>query len=703
MIDWHKLPFVRFFVPFISGILLAIYSQIIPFSFATTILICTILLSILATTVKRYALRWAFGIPLSISLFLIGYLCCFFKIDIYKTTHFKQFYKENVDNLISGTVYNVVEKRAHYRLTLAIDAIKIPNDTAHYTTGNLLIYLKKDTLSTQNERPPQYGDRLVAQCRISAIDSAKNPLAFDFKNYWHLQNIHYQTFIKFDNFNIIEKDKGNIVKTWALKCQKQLVEILQKHLTDEQTYAVGSALLLGYNEAITEDLKDAYIQTGAMHILAISGMHILLIFSLLGRILDIYKSGNRRIRWSKALLLIILIWLFALLTGLGASVVRAAVMASLLAIGKVLNRNGSIYNLLAASAFVILLFDPLMVMNIGFQLSYMAVLGIFIFADKIRSLWPTTNKLFDFIWKNISIGLAAQLMVSPLALYYFHQFPTYFWLSSLLVGILADGALIVGIVLLVVDKIPLISYFLGKILFGLIALMNNIIFIIQKMPYHLIEGIWLSFFTVVIIYIILFSTVRAFRSHYLRDLYYPLSMICILGVIYAFETVENSNRKQLVVYYIPKNSAIDIITEKKCYTFYEKFSENIDNKNRIKFAVDNYRNSLKIKELKAFDFIDNFKNNIFIYQNGFMKIGATTVTLLDKMPIKGLILNSDYVIVRNNPRLDIGLLKQIIAFKMLIFDGSNSKWQVQKWKEACQKEGITYYDIAEKGAWIYNF
>ena len=337
-------------------------------------------------------------------------------------------------------------------------------------TGNVLVYIRKDSTEKQT---PQYGDVILLTSDINAVAATKNPDAFDFKKYLHRQNIHYQAFTLLDNIEIVAQNRGNPIIQLAVNAQKRLLSLLKKHLTTDREFAVGSALLLGYRDAVGEDVRNAYVQTGSMHILAVSGMHILLIYNGLQLIFRLHKTGNRRFRWSQAILGLSLIWLFALITGLSASVLRAAVMASFLAIGQTMKRRGNTYNILAVSAFFLLLWNPMFLFDVGFQLSYFAVIGIAYFTPKIQKLVISKSKIVNHLWDSLSFGFAAQLVVTPLSLYYFHQFPTYFWLAGLLAIPASEGALYVGIVLFFFDWLPYIGYVLGKILFGFIFFMNE--------------------------------------------------------------------------------------------------------------------------------------------------------------------------------------------------------------------------------------
>ncbi len=703
MINWREIPLVRVIVPYISGILMAIFIPTISQMVVIPVLLLSLIFCIaLAFIHLGFRYRWLFGIPLSILFLTIGYQLTFLRNELNDPSHFQNLLNQN-EQLFAGVVTDQTEKTDYLRLTVSMKQLT-SGDSLSSVSGNVLVYLKKDSLPNGLDSTRiQYGDLILVKSNVRIMEAPKNPEAVDFKKYWHFQNIHYQCFIQSDDIKILAIHQGNALISKALDWKNYFISILKKHLGTEREFAVGSALLLGSKEAITEEVRNAYVETGAMHILAISGMHILLIFKQLEWLLDLYKTGNRRWRWTKTGILIIMIALFALLTGLGTSVLRAAVMATFLAIGKAMKRRANVFNVLAASAVTLLLWNPFWVMDIGFQLSFMAVIGISLFADKFNKFLIFPQKLLRWVWSNISIGLAAQLMVTPISLYYFHQFPTYFWLTGLLAGVVADFGVIAGVLLLAFDKIGYIGMFIGKILFAAIWLMNNFIFIIHKLPFHLIQGVWISFLPVIFIYLIITGVYQAYVKRKLRLFFYPLSICLILSIMYAISEMKNLSNRELIIYQIPRISIVEVIDGKKSYRFFEKFSPISERANKIKFATQNYHNALNINMLNEFDFNEYFLNDCFIYHSGLIRIGTATVLLLDKVPQSGLTLDNCFVVIHNNAKIDMLDLTKISSIRQVIFDGSNSRWKVEKWKKECVDLNLDYYDVAEKGAWVYKF
>jgi competence protein ComEC len=698
--SWHEIPFVRLLLPFLLGIIVALFFPVIPLSLAFIALASTfIIVLVLALLKASFRFRWLFGIPLSIFLILSGYTLTSYNNELNHTTHFAHYMEAENETTVSGIVTDKSERTNHHRLVITVQNIVIDKETAKEASGNLLVYIKKDSLKV----PPQYGDVIVAKIKVREMEAPKNPHAFDFKYYWHLQNIHYQGFVNDDKVKIIAQNRGNALIALALRCQSHLVQLLKNAFGVGDEWAVGAALLLGSKEAISDEIRNAYIETGAMHILAISGMHILLIFQMLEKILNLYKSGNRKWRWLRAGILILVTIVFSLLVGMGTSVLRAAVMASFLSISKAMWRTVNILNVLAASAMVLLLYNPLWLFDVGFQLSYIAVVGIVYFTPFFQKILTPENVLYRKVWENISVGLAAQLTVTPLALYYFHQFPVWFWLTGLLVGIVADAALIVGIIYFLINFVPVLSSIVSKILFGLLWVMNKLVFFVDKLPLNLVDGFWLPLWLVVGLYIALFFLTKGIVLHKLRSVNLALIVTLFLAITCGFSDSTKKLTRQIIVYHIPQNTLIDVIYGDTYHTISKKFSKNILLENKIKFAADNHRKALKTKALNTFYDNEYYKNNYLLYHNNAISFESKIVLLLDKLPINRLNLHVNTVILKDNPKFDIQELRQFFSFDHLVFDGSNNRKKVNSWKKECQELGLNYHDIAEKGAWIQNF
>ncbi|MGB1218008.1 MAG: ComEC/Rec2 family competence protein, partial [Saprospiraceae bacterium] len=342
--------------------------------------------------------------------------------------YFEQFLSQDYTIEVIGEVAEFPVKKNSFQVKLNTTKIRV-DSVWHSCSGQILFYFPSDSLSEEIN----YGDELFIQTRINKPNKNLNPKGFDYKKYLHFQNVHYTGRVVKNNWQIVNKYEKENLYSFSHRTRKKGLDLLRKHLPSENEFAVGSALILGDKKEMTEEVQNAYAETGATHVLAVSGLHVGIVYAIITFIFGFIKSRKKGFNAFRLILSLILIWSFALITGFSPSVIRAATMFSFLTIGDLFTREKNIYNTLAGSAFIILLVNPYLLFSIGFQLSYLAVISIIFFQPLIYKSWYVENKFGKFIWGLISVSLAAQIMTLPISLYYFHQFPTYFILSGLVV------------------------------------------------------------------------------------------------------------------------------------------------------------------------------------------------------------------------------------------------------------------------------
>lgn len=298
----------------------------------------------------------------------------------------------------------------------------------------LLLFVKK------SELPILAGDQLLISSKIERVKNKGNPGEFDAEKYWKGKGINYISFVSDNEYRLVDHTEPGLFKKYTDQLRDYCSKALKENFGGQEG-AVLTAIVLGDKSMINDETRDSFMNTGAMHVLAVSGLHIGLILYLL---LFIAERFSRFISRKTALIgVLIFLWIYAVITGLSPSVIRAVFMFSLLSISQLSSRNYSPINILFFTAFCLLIYDPLYLYDIGFQLSYLAMLGIFLFYEKIEKLISVDNWLLKKIWQGTAIGLAAQIMTTPISLYYFHQFPNYFILSNL--GLMATSGLILGL------------------------------------------------------------------------------------------------------------------------------------------------------------------------------------------------------------------------------------------------------------------
>ena len=335
--------------------------------------------------------------------------------------------------------------------------------------------------------PLKVDELLYVKPEFVTINAPLNPHQFDYKFYLAKQGIHQQVFLEKEGFKSLGLDQFSFIGV-AAKIRDKVQESLQKYYFKVDELAVINALLLGQRQEISKDLIEDYSKAGAIHILAVSGLHvgiILLILSSLLKPLERIKNG----RVLKTILIVLLLWMFAFVAGLSASVVRAVAMFTFLAIGLSFKRKNVILFSLITSMFFLLLFKPMFLFDVGFQLSYLAVFGIIWIQPKLYKIYKPRFKLDDKIWQLFTVSVAAQLGVLPLSLYYFHQFPGLFLLSNLLIIPFLGAILIGGIIIIILALTDFLPQFLAEIYGYIISLMNNFVSWISKQEQFLFTDI----------------------------------------------------------------------------------------------------------------------------------------------------------------------------------------------------------------------
>ena len=293
--------------------------------------------------------------------------------------------------------------------------------------GRVLVTVQRDSIENQLK----VDDNLVVKTQFKNINVPLNPYSFNYKKYLQNQQIHHQIQLNWRQLKILPKNNKTI-KGFASNFRNKIDEKLKNNGFKNDELAVINALLLGQRNSITSELLVSYAGAGAVHILAVSGLHIgiiLLLLTFMFKPFHYFKNGKIVV----TILIIIILWMYAIIAGLSASVVRAVSMFTAVTVGIHLIQRSNIYNTLVISMFFLLLFNPFYLFEVGFQLSYLAVFSIVWIQPKLYSLWNPKFWVLNKIWQLFTVSIAAQIGVLPLSLFYFHQFPGLFFLSNLVI------------------------------------------------------------------------------------------------------------------------------------------------------------------------------------------------------------------------------------------------------------------------------
>jgi competence protein ComEC len=317
------------------------------------------------------------------------------------------------------------------------------------------------------------------------------PNEFNYKRFLAAKGIHFRQFLG-KKLVLLPLKQSNDLNFTLEHLRHYFAGVITKYVPRPESKQIALALLLGQKESLSKEVKQAYSATGTQHILAVSGLHVGIIYSILLLPLTFFKQEGHALRKSYLFLVLGLIWIYALMTGFSPSVVRAVVMFSLVTLGQMRKRKPSIWNILAFSALLLLVLDPDIQTDLGFQLSYLAVAGIVGLQPILLRMWAPSNRVLDYFWQMATVTLAAQLITSPLTLHYFHTFPTYFLVANLLIVPLSYIILCAGVPFLLLAWIPILGSLLGVSVDFLLFIQNEITYTLQELPAALWQGIHLS-------------------------------------------------------------------------------------------------------------------------------------------------------------------------------------------------------------------
>jgi competence protein ComEC len=682
MIANHKgeVPVVVLILPFLAGIVSSLSYLSTNAAWITPMLIILstafIALNLTYTRFSIYKVRWLGGSLIYLILFLLGWMVTYQHNELNRDNHFSK-------------------KPAQY-LTIAINSEpKLKGDLVRFTadvkqvinkgksenvSGSVLISIK-DELA----KKLFYGEELLIPAKYAPIDPPFNPGEFNYKTYLANHNIHYQSFLFPKQYVIVKAGQGNPVIAYALQLRQNLVTKLKVNIKDTTAIAVASTLILGYKADLSNDILQAYSKTGTIHILSVSGGHVAIIYLLLSWALG-FLNGHKYGRLLKAILIIALIWAYSLLTGFSPAVCRATVMLSLIITGKTYSRYINTLNILAVSAFALLLYDPFLISDVGFQLSYLAVAGLIIFQPIVYQWLTFKNKLTDKVWLAGSVSIAAQVITFPLSAYYFHQFPVYFLISNLLIIIPVSIILYSGILLLLLPQMAVLSQALGYLLEKCILLMNKVLSYIEHAPYASIGKIWLTAFEYMLLYAI---TLLAFYFMYNKKAWFiKAALVCTLlfSISIGIKHFRADNMQLVTFLNLRKHSGIVFKNGNKGIVL----TDLPDTDNNFMYTIQPGLDSNRITDYKVYNLNSNIQSAYLIKQGGLMQfLNKRLVMLNHGTAIRSITprLQSNYLYITSNTYADTTI---IAKSNMLIIDGSNTDKQITKLSEAANKLNVNY-------------
>jgi competence protein ComEC len=674
----QRTPFFRLLLPFIIGIILFQYVELFQGSLYVMfgLSLFLILLSWLIRQPKRqFQFRWLFGCGIFLFMLSLAYFLS------------SKYEKENAfDHLQQKGIYRVeltaspVEKAKSY--LCKVDVMEFYDSSWKPARGKAIIYLQKDPSASKL----LFGDRMMVQAEFAEPDKAQNPNGFDYAAYLKRQGIGATCYISSDNWRLVGKSTSFSIRREADKWQKYLLSIYRKFNIQGDELAVLSALTLGYTDDLQPDIRASYSATGAMHILSVSGMHVGVVYIVIAFLLSFL---NRK-QWTKVfkgLFIIVFLWAYAFLSGMSAAVIRAAMMFSFVALASCFERKSQIYNTIFMSAFFMLIYNPNFLYDVGFQLSYSAVLSIIFFQPILNKLYLPKNLFSRFLWSTVSVSVAAQLGTMPFTLYYFQQFPNYFLLTNLVAILLSTIIIYVAIGLLLLSTIPYLSVWIGFALKWLLWALNHFIVWVENLPYS-VSHISLDVRQTIMLFFALFCLSGYYYTKKFAPLFVGLVSLlvaCLFNLQVNYNTLTS---RRMIVYAGQKGTHVSFINGNH-HTVVTTDSVEAEKIGKAFWQNQKLEKAIFQQQFDGFACFDG--NKMLILKDDFLRKKTTS---------KPLAL--DYLVVGGGRKPRIDQILDCVHPKKIIVDKSISKWYTDNIRKACKSRGIAFYAVAERGAYVLN-
>ncbi|NAS12815.1 ComEC/Rec2 family competence protein [Poritiphilus flavus] len=663
---------IRLTIFLILGILLGDWLQIsAPFALITSWLLLALLGLLFLGKYRRWSVRFGlltFALTSCIGVYLYSYANHSERGEHYTNHQYQgvRFWHLKISKKLKATDHY----SRYYAEVIALDSLQ--------RSGRMLL-----TKSLENGSKFQVDDELLVLAQAMEIRKPLNPHEFNYSNYLNKQGVLHQIRLDSLNHRLLKNSRATL-RGMAASIRSTVMQKLESRGFGKSELSIIQALLLGDRMEISRDTYESYQRSGAVHLLAVSGLHIgivLLILQFLLKPLGVLPGGNKL----QLPIILLALWGFALLAGLSPSVIRAVSMFSFIAYAMSLNRPNNIHNTLALSVlFILLAFDPLLLFQPGFQMSYAAVIAIVSVYPRFMRFWLPRNVLVRKIWQLTSVSIAAQLGVLPISLYYFHQFPALFLVTNLIIVPFLGILLAFGILVVILALLDLLPNGLVWIYDSLIRGMNRIVDWAGRQRAFVFEDIPFDFAQLIICYLLIFSFLAVLDKFKFRRLALLMSVFILLQAWTVIRDYKVAGSERILVLHQYKNTAI-LHQKGSNLALYSR------DPSRLDYFLSSYKTAERIKTI-------TFKE----LKNAYT-IGSEKLLVLDSLsrhPPSGI--QVDYLLITQSPKIHLGHYLDQLKPKLLIADGSNYGTYIKRWQKTCAKRKLPFHYTGEKGAYIFE-
>lgn len=683
---WHQLIFVRLLLPFVGGILLYRIAShhFLFYCFVFSFFITFIFYILPFRTQNSFKYRFVKGYLVFVSLLSLGYCLSF----LHQSKH-----RELRINAMQGFVATVIEEPIQ---RLKSSKLQLEIATIFYEDDTLLVQEKIVAyFATQNDVSTiHYGDVIYVNTDLQRIAAPLNPSQFDYQKYMDSKGFYYQTFVPENAFVLLQSNTRKDVMYYVIQVRNSALKTLEKLQLKEREFAIAAALIFGYQEDLDQETKNSFIKTGSMHILAVSGMHVGIIFIMITRIL-FFLDKKQWMRTLRFFIILFLLWFYTLLCGFSPAILRAAVMFTFILPATTWKLPSNTLNSIAASAFFLLLFDTQMLYDVGLQLSYFAVLGIVIIYPKLEKIWQPKFFIWKEIWTIIAVSIAATLATLPISLYYFGQFANSFLLANLVLVPISAIVLYVGIAAILLAWIPYLSLVLGFLLHWSIKIMYACIYFIEHLPFSYYDKLYTNALQALLVLSLVMLGYLFFYYRKVRYLQLSLcAFILLLGSI-LWRQIQLYHQSELIVYVVPKTTYVEYISNHKAYLVFGDFPEG----STYLYSSKSYHQKMGVQDTLR-------TATPFLKENNWVNILGVTFFQYNEASAKydcAEKIKVDFLIISQMKWLDVQHISDNFLFQKVIIDSSVPAYKAEKWTTMLEEKNIEVISVQKDGAFRYSF
>ncbi len=690
------IPFVRFLLALSSGIIagnLIAPTHVVYPALVTLCLASLVIFLAIACFGRLWGRRYA-GIP---GVFFLLFLAASGWVRVWQpdpavdATHFSRARSTALLGYIADEP-SVGDR--HIRFPLAVTHCK-GADTLKGCSGTLMLTIRRED---RVERSPfAYGDRLVIPADYEAVEPPYNPGEMDYKRYLANQDTWHQAYLPVTDVHKLNSRGGHPLVARALELRARMVAKFARCLSDSVALSVASTLILGYRATLSPELIDSFSVTGTIHVLSVSGMHVVIVCWLLAKLLGRMGGGTYG-RIARLVLLLTGIWGYALLTGFSPAVLRASMMISMIVLATGFGLSHQQYNSIAASAFFLLWYHPKWLADIGFQLSYLAVLGMVFLLPTLQRMFPVRHPYLRPVADYAGMSVAAQTGAGPLAAYYFHQFPLYFLPANLLIVLPVSAIMYLGFALLLLPYGEYLTW-IGQLLEYLILLTYWLLDSMAQWPLARIAGIRMSWWENLLLYLGIILFVRACSGRSKRMLYGALGVTLLLGFSSSLSESGKVGRHEVVLFNTGRHMAIGFIGPDDAWLYSDLPAADHPT---IRFRVMPELESVVAANHIHFIRQDRrYRDDRLYIRSGLIQFGDRRVLVYDNEKSYHGRLDVDILLLRNNPHVGLDELRQVFSFRQLVLDGSNYDRTIARFTAEAKSAGVPVYVLKRNFAYVW--